>query len=132
MKFTSITTFVYPVLSFLFLAVFAAPLASRDVTDVFVPQILYPTKGTVWIVGERQHVTWNVSNPPAEITNKIGEIHLRQNGATSQSTLASNFNILLGKIEVTVPQVENGDDYQIVLFGDSGNFSPKFTIKNHY
>lgn len=42
--------------------------------------------------------------------------------------LAENFSILLGRIEVTVPWVEDGSDYQIVLFGDSGNFSPTFTI----
>ena len=28
----------------------------------------------------------NVSNPPNEITNKIGEIHLRKNGSTSQKS----------------------------------------------
>ena len=28
--------------------------------------------------------------------------------------LAGNFNILLGKIEITVPSVKDGDDYQIV------------------
>jgi hypothetical protein len=38
----------------------------------------------------------------------------------------------LGTIDVTVPRVKDGDDYQIVLFGDSGNFSPKFTIKNYW
>jgi len=128
MKFTTITTFVYSLLSFLFLAVFAAPLESRD---VYVPPILYPTQGTVWIVGQQQYVTWNTSNPPADITNKVGEIHLRKGGLASSSTLASNFSILLGRIGVTVPYVEDGDDYQIVLFGDSGNFSPKFTIRNY-
>jgi hypothetical protein len=29
-------------------------------------------------------------------------------------TLANNFNILLGTIEITVPRVANGNDYQIV------------------
>jgi hypothetical protein len=58
--------------------------------------------------------------------------------------LQENFSILLGRIEVTVPWVDDGSDYQVVceqhilllipriganrVFGDSGNFSPFFTI----
>ena len=62
-------------------------------------------------------------------------------------SLASNFSILLGRIGVEVPHVETGSDYQVVceyfsvffssqswsrwlVFGDSGNFSPFFTITN--
>ena len=56
MKFTTTTTFIYPLLTgFLFFAVFAAPLESRD---VFVPKILCPTKDTVWVVGEERYVRW--------------------------------------------------------------------------
>jgi hypothetical protein len=62
--------------------------------------------------------------------------------------MADGFDILLGRIEVTVPWVFDGDDYQIVrkythlsasnsfihtdmsVFGDSGNFSPKFSIRS--
>lgn len=64
--------------------------------------------------------------------------------------LKDNFDILLGSIEITVPQVEDGDDYRIVceylsvqsllnqswtpllVFGDSGNWSPPFSIRNHW
>jgi hypothetical protein len=60
--------------------------------------------------------------------------------------LQENFSILLGRIEVMVPWVDDGSDYQVVceqhilllipriganrdpVFGDSGNFSPFFTI----
>ena len=55
MKFTTITTLVYPFLTILSLAVFAAPLESRD---VFVPLITYPTAGVTWFVGECYTVTW--------------------------------------------------------------------------
>lgn len=54
MKFTSITTFVH-LLSVSFLTVLAAPLGSRD---VYVPPVLYPRQGTVWLVGEQHHVVW--------------------------------------------------------------------------
>jgi hypothetical protein len=124
MKFTTITTSASLFL-ISFLTVVAIPLQARD---VYVPQILYPHQGTVWCVGEQHNVTWDTSNPPAEITNKIGEVWLRKDGMTTVR-LAYNFSILLGKISVQVPQVDEGD-YQVVLFGDSGNFSPLFTIKN--
>ena len=62
--------------------------------------------------------------------------------------MADGFDILLGSVEVTVPWVIDGGDYQIVcehahiylllssysyrtsVFGDSGNFSPMFTIRS--
>ncbi len=63
--------------------------------------------------------------------------------------LADKFDILLGKIRIVVPWVTEGDDYTIireysslswkcgmipltivpVVFGDSGNWSEKFSIK---
>lgn len=65
--------------------------------------------------------------------------------------LASEFDILQRKITITVPWVQNGSDYQLVceffrcsdmrhylliviflVFGDSGNFSPTFTIKGSH
>lgn len=120
------TTFVYFLLSFSFFTVFAAPLESRD---VFVPPVLYPNENAVWIVGESRYVVWNTTGAPVNITNSIGQIYLRQNGMTSNVSLASGFSILLGSLVVEVPDVEqDGDDYQLVLFGDSGNFSPMFTI----
>jgi hypothetical protein len=120
------TTFVYFLLSFSFFNVFAAPLESRD---VFVPPVLYPSKNAVWIVGESRYVVWNTTGAPVNITNSMGQIYLRQNGMTSNVSVASGFSILLGSLVVKVPDVEkDGDDYQLVLFGDSGNFSPVFTI----
>ncbi|KAK7016151.1 hypothetical protein R3P38DRAFT_3276413 [Favolaschia claudopus] len=75
----------------------------------------------------QRHLVDN-SNPPKQVTNKIGRIMLHKGDLTTPVILADNFSILLGHIEVTVPWVEDGSDYQIVLFGDSGNFSPLFTI----
>jgi len=128
MKLTIITTFVYLLLTS-FLTVLAIPI-DLESRDVYVPPVLYPRQGTVWLVGEHHNVVWDTSNPPVNITNKIGQILLRKADLTTPLILADKFNILLGKIEVTVPWVQDGDDYQVVLFGDSGNFSPKFTIKS--
>ncbi|KIY43579.1 hypothetical protein FISHEDRAFT_53299 [Fistulina hepatica ATCC 64428] len=103
----------------------AVPVAVRD---VFVPPVEYPTNGTIWYSFQTQNVTWDTSNAPAQITNPVGRIMLRKDGLTTPLILANGFDILQGWAEVTVPYVLNGDDYEVVLFGDSGNFGGPFTI----
>ncbi|TFY81437.1 hypothetical protein EWM64_g2576 [Hericium alpestre] len=121
-------TILFNVFALFFATLFAlgsaAPLQARD---VYVPPITYPHAGTVWKIGNHHNVTWDVSNPPQNITNSIGFIELVTNGRITGPTLASNFSILLGRIEVQVPDVKPGP-YQLVLFGDSGNDSPIFHI----
>ncbi|KIK59385.1 hypothetical protein GYMLUDRAFT_262130 [Collybiopsis luxurians FD-317 M1] len=95
---------------------------------VFVPPITSPTSTSVRTGKSVQNVTWDVSNPPANITNKIGTILFRSADFTTLLILADNFDILLGTIEITVPWVLTGNDYSLNLIGDSGNFSPNFTI----
>jgi len=112
----------------------ALPLEPRD---VFVPPITYPHSGTVWYTGQRHNVTWATDPHPVNITNSKGMIVMAQGGLTFvtgpgslASPLAHGFDILLGRIEVAVPDVPTAADYQLVLFGDSGNYSPNFTIIN--
>ncbi|EIW51862.1 uncharacterized protein TRAVEDRAFT_32323 [Trametes versicolor FP-101664 SS1] len=105
-----------------------ALLAGLEKRDVFVPPVLYPHAGTVWTKGQRHNVTWDTSSAPVNITNKVGTILLRKGDLATPLVLASGFDILLGRIEVTVPWVIPDSDYSVVLFGDSGNFSPEFTI----
>ncbi|KAI0668691.1 hypothetical protein C8Q78DRAFT_932206, partial [Trametes maxima] len=107
----------------------ALPAAELDKRDIFVPPVLDPHAGTVWLRGERRNVTWDISDPPVNITNKFGQIRLRKGELTTPLILADGFDILLGSIEVTVPWVEEGTDYSILLLGDSGNFGQQFTIK---
>ncbi|PPQ95979.1 hypothetical protein CVT26_016195 [Gymnopilus dilepis] len=121
MKFTSFAALVLATVS----GVLASPLEARD---VFTPEVLLPTTGTVWTVGAQEMVTWDTSNAPVNITNKIGRVLLRKAGMTLPVILADNFSILQGSVQVTVPWVEDGDDYQVNLFGDSGDFSNVFTI----
>ncbi|EIN12953.1 hypothetical protein PUNSTDRAFT_19047, partial [Punctularia strigosozonata HHB-11173 SS5] len=101
------------------------------------PPITSPTTGTVWTVGQTVTVTWDTSElpPPQNITNISGKILLGflDDGDDSEhldvdSPLAQGFNITTGSVQLTVPNVPAKDDYIIVLFGDSGNLSPKFTI----
>ncbi|KAI0667611.1 hypothetical protein C8Q78DRAFT_981562 [Trametes maxima] len=117
----------------LFALVSALPLAVRD---VFVPPVTYPHTGTEWKVGQHHNVTWDTSNAPANITNKSGRVVLAKGGGPhfftleTEHPLVKDFDILLGRIEVKVPDVEPGSDYTIVLFGDSGHDSAEFTISN--
>ncbi|ETW80136.1 hypothetical protein HETIRDRAFT_322710 [Heterobasidion irregulare TC 32-1] len=105
-------------------------LAAAAPLDVYVPPVLDPHEGTVWTIGNEYNVTWDASSPPPQITNRIGRVLLRKGPLSLNITLASGFDILDGTVPITVPDVEPGDDYAVVLFGDSGNFSPGFTITN--
>jgi len=42
--------------------------------------------------------------------------------------LATGFPLEAGSMNVIVPDVQPGNNYIVVLFGDSGNASPEFTI----
>jgi len=102
--------------------------------DVWAPRITDPKEGSVWRAGEVVKVTWDTKNPPKHITNSNGVLSLRTTNGFVQGPgglgepLASNFSLFDGHVKVTVPKVPGRDDYQVVLFGDSGNESPFFTI----
>ncbi|KAJ7245024.1 hypothetical protein B0H12DRAFT_795207 [Mycena haematopus] len=122
-------------LTFFFLAFFAifvasAPLATPLQRDVYSPPVVYPGKGTVWRVGQRYNVTWNLDNAPENITNNKGMIVLVKNHVMIDlgTPLAQDFDIRVPYHEITVPPVKTGHDYQILVFGDSGNVGQKFTI----
>ncbi|KAL6302822.1 hypothetical protein BKA93DRAFT_827119 [Sparassis latifolia] len=106
--------------------VYALPIRIRD---VFVPPIITPNASTVWEIGQQYNVTWNTTDAPVNITNKYGMVVLVENGLLDlENPLANNFSILDGWVTVTAPDVTPATDYSIVLFGDSGNNSPNFTI----
>ncbi|KAJ2928645.1 hypothetical protein H1R20_g8441, partial [Candolleomyces eurysporus] len=96
--------------------------------DVYTPAVLQPRHGDTWVVGERRVVEWDTSSPPQHITNPYGTIKLRKDDYTMDESLAERFSILAGSREIVVPDVAEGDNYQIVLFGDSGNWSQSFRI----
>ncbi|KAK0481205.1 hypothetical protein EDD18DRAFT_1085393 [Armillaria luteobubalina] len=112
-------------------ALFAGASASAAVRrDIFDPPILSPSTGTTWTVNTTQTVSWDTSNPPNSITDRNhSSIRLIKGGRQLPVVLADEFDILLGKIDVVVPWVIEGDDYAIVLFGDSGNRGEEFSIK---
>ncbi|KAJ2912625.1 hypothetical protein MD484_g7791, partial [Candolleomyces efflorescens] len=125
----SITSFIFTILTFFSMLSLAAPISEKR--DVFVPPVLEPAAGTIWQKGSNETVVWDVSNPPAQITNKLGRIYLRsveQEIILLDQPLATGFDILVGQQEVTVPTDLASGEYQVVLFGDSGNWGPVFNI----
>ncbi|KAJ7935926.1 hypothetical protein B0H13DRAFT_2261979 [Mycena leptocephala] len=96
--------------------------------DVFVPPITSPTAGTVWVSKTQQNVTWDASRAPPTISNQA-MVLLRKGDTTFPFILAKGFDLRKGSVEITVPYVF-ADNYQVVLFGDSGNFSPVFAIQS--
>jgi len=109
----------------------ALPKSNFDI----VPPITSPVAGQVWTIGSQQTVTWETDFIPSFADSQTGILDL---GTIDPSTgnenlnttdhLADSFLLTDGAITITVPDVTPGDDYILVLFGDSGNRSPAFTI----
>ncbi|KAI0772265.1 hypothetical protein BC629DRAFT_1291533 [Irpex lacteus] len=105
--------------------------------DVWDPKITSPAASTVWKRGSMVTVTWDTSDAPQYPTSIQGKIYLghMSDGETNEHLdinhpLAQGVNLNKGSAQVTVPaDVNPGADYIIVLMGDSGNRSQKFTIQ---
>ncbi|KAG2060625.1 hypothetical protein BDR06DRAFT_993358 [Suillus hirtellus] len=127
----ALTTLLFVISSLISLTL-SLPLNLRDVVD---PPITSPTADTVWQVGEKQLVTWSTDDLSPNVTNPVGMLVLGYMYNNSEnlmlsSPLATNINYTDGQALITVPDVETREDYIVVLFGDSGNASPEFTIIN--
>ncbi|KAJ7816052.1 hypothetical protein B0H14DRAFT_2602892 [Mycena olivaceomarginata] len=104
--------------------------------DVFVPPITSPTAETVWVSKTQQTLTWDASGAPPNISNGA-LLLLRSNGITAPFILAQDFDLRTGNLTITVPWGSDRNDLSACLnnalivpvFGDSGNFSPEFTIQ---
>ncbi|EKM50797.1 uncharacterized protein PHACADRAFT_104333 [Phanerochaete carnosa HHB-10118-sp] len=97
--------------------------------DVWDPEITSPTAGVRWLPGDIHNITWDTSNAPADIS-EVSMIVLAKGGVEDiANPLAQGFDLRAGFVPVAIPlSTVSGDDYAIVLFGDSGNLSPTFTI----
>ncbi|KAF7298885.1 hypothetical protein MIND_00836500 [Mycena indigotica] len=112
---------------FFFLSVaLAIPLNRRT---VFNPPILIPNETTAWTAGSVETVTWNATGIPEGVPGKLQLGFLTSESENLSVILAQGFNLTDEKVQITVPNVVTRSNYIIVLFGDSGNRSPEFTIK---
>ncbi|CAO1627743.1 unnamed protein product [Parajaminaea phylloscopi] len=110
--------------------------ASLDKRIVFSPEITSPRAGDVWTVGETRNATWVTDSIPAELKDATSRLMLGYSPADGEGglnlrwTLADGFPTTAGTVSFVVPaNVTARDDYIVVLFGDSGNKSPLFSIK---
>lgn len=101
--------------------------------DVFDPPITFPNQNSVFQAGETITVTWDTSSIPAGTTD-LGEIALAQPTFEDENLdfdhpLATGFLLTAGQQDITFPSnLTTASNYALVLFGDSGNISPNFTI----
>ncbi|EJD40996.1 hypothetical protein AURDEDRAFT_69324 [Auricularia subglabra TFB-10046 SS5] len=127
MKFTLSAVFA----SILAVATTSPMPADVGILEIWNPHILNPSAGVVWARGSTQNVTWDTSDAP-ELISEISAIRLRKGGSTQPEDLAFDFDLRSGSQVITVPglptDIPTGDDYRLVLFGDSGNWSDEFTI----
>ncbi|TCD69893.1 hypothetical protein EIP91_005717 [Steccherinum ochraceum] len=113
-------------------AVVAGPV-TRATLDVWDPKITNPTAGQVWAIGNKQLVAWDLNSIPSSEYNKTGMLLLGYIANDSENLdikhpLATGFSIGDGNVTVTVPEVQERDNYVVALLGDSGNISPQFSI----
>jgi len=105
---------------------------SAKASDIFDPPILYPHAGTVWFAGQYHNVTWDTTGLPPNVDNITDLAFITLvNFVTQieQQTLAEGFSLLDGRVQIQVPADTPADtNYRVTLYGDSGNFSPVFTI----
>lgn len=103
---------------------------------VYNPHITSPTASTVWHAGKHYTITWDTSDIPSEAVNYKGTIklgYLPADGTGGENLhwqLADGFPIANGQVRVKLPaDLQTRHDYIVVVMGDSGNASEKFTIK---
>ncbi|KAJ7022313.1 hypothetical protein C8F04DRAFT_971674 [Mycena alexandri] len=123
MRFATIISSLVP------LALAAMVFAGPTPLDVFSPPITFPTAGTVLVSKTQTTITWDATGAPVNISNKA-LLMLRKGDRTAPFILAEGFDLRTGSLDITVPNVLADTDYEFVLFGDSGNFSPTFTIQS--
>ncbi|GJJ07161.1 hypothetical protein Clacol_001361 [Clathrus columnatus] len=97
--------------------------------DIFDPPVLVPNANTVWQAGSTQTVFWDASNPPKSISNLASIVLRLSSDINFSAKLASGFSLLTGNQTIQLPSdLQTAEDYFVILFGDSGNVSPDFTI----
>ncbi|KAI0289172.1 hypothetical protein BC826DRAFT_1032883 [Russula brevipes] len=98
------------------------------------PHITSPTESTVWHPSDQVTVTWDTSIIPAEgnfpVMLVLGHPEDDSENLDVNHPLAQDFSLRASSVEFTVPDVKPMSNYIVVLFGDSGNASPPFTIEN--
>ncbi|KIP06058.1 hypothetical protein PHLGIDRAFT_24778 [Phlebiopsis gigantea 11061_1 CR5-6] len=104
----------------------ASQLQARDIWD---PKMTYPTTGTVWTSGQPHTVTWETADAPPSNTGE-GKAHilLRSGDFKTPAVLVHDMDLRVGQANVVVSDVITGEDFSLILFGDSDNWGDTSTI----
>lgn len=99
------------------------------------PRIIIPTNETIWYAGCDADIAWDTLQIVPNVTETHGPIMLGFIVPLSINehlffTLVPDTDLTTGSAHITVPNVPTRNDYIVVVFGDSGNASPLFTIRN--
>ncbi|KAJ7147130.1 hypothetical protein C8R43DRAFT_1129907 [Mycena crocata] len=120
----------------------SSPLKPQQL-EVITPHITSPTEAVSWAPDSNQTVTWETKSIPPAFKKNTGMLLLgyitqtydiHGNPQISENLdiknpLATGFMIGAGQVAIRIPKdTPRRDTYVIVLFGDSGNMSPKFKI----
>ncbi|KAI7877988.1 hypothetical protein K492DRAFT_209274 [Lichtheimia hyalospora FSU 10163] len=107
--------------------------------SVYNPEIYVPNSDTVWKAGETYTVEWSKTSKDGRTIPeghdgmiKLGYVEEGSIDEHLYWDLAAGFPLNSGSWNVTLPDnLAARSDYIIVVFGNSGNASPKFTIQSH-
>ncbi|KAJ3504555.1 hypothetical protein NLJ89_g7878 [Agrocybe chaxingu] len=111
----------------------ASPVVAPQELIVFNPPITSPKASVAWPKGSEQVIQWDTTGIPTSRISTTGVVLLghMKNGSENldiDHPLAVGFPLHAGSVKVITPNVTARNDYFVVLFGDSGNKSPKFKI----
>ncbi|KAG2224669.1 hypothetical protein INT45_007914, partial [Circinella minor] len=103
---------------------------------VYNPEIISPNESSKWRAGETYTIQWSPTisgqSIPEEIKGTIMLGYLEE-GSMNENlhwTLAKDFQLSSGAQSITLPSdLETKTSYIIVVMGNSGNASAKFTIR---
>ncbi|KDR82380.1 hypothetical protein GALMADRAFT_134008 [Galerina marginata CBS 339.88] len=112
-------------------ATVAIPITGPQELIIYNPPILSPKANSSWAVGSEQVVRWSISGQKSSAAGVIllGYSENDSDHLDAEHPLATGFPITAGSIKIVLPKnTTSRNDYFIVLFGDSGNKSPKFRI----
>ncbi|KAG7442979.1 uncharacterized protein BT62DRAFT_343253 [Guyanagaster necrorhizus] len=120
--------------AFFFAVAIAYPMTKLQELIVWSPTITSPTSSTNWCAGTPLNVTWDMMGMPEDGKNSTGLLLLGHQTQDSENLdihhpLANGFPLSRGWVFCTMPNdTAPRSDYIVVLFGDSGNASPRFNV----
>ncbi|KZV73716.1 hypothetical protein PENSPDRAFT_626973 [Peniophora sp. CONT] len=112
-------------------------VTTSPISDVVVaPAFIAPTGGESYKIGTNQTASWDTSKIDEEAKDYTGVLYLGYADGDSSDEhldvahpLAYGFKLIDGTVNYTVPSNATArPNYFLVLVGDSGNVSPKFSI----